>query len=74
MGQLYTVVVEVELQAWAEDEDEAENIGLRHVRDELANAVVCANPTLKVPREWENAIPYGTKDDKTCAMLMAKGE
>ena len=70
MAQLYTVTVEVDLQVWAENEQEAEDIGRRSIRDELEYAVIVATPTTSLPEAWKDAIPYGVEHNETCEMLI----
>ena len=73
---LYKVIIQHTLMVVADNDVAAETIGCRHVgRDGSEPDTTDATPVTsieQVPKEWQDSLPFGGSDDRTCRQMLSQ--
>ena len=80
---LYKVTLELEVYAWSNNEDRVnvpDEVERKWLTEMLSDADpgdfgIYAYKVKNIPTEWENAVPYGDRDDDmTCKEIIEDGK
>ena len=66
--------IHVEMQVWAEYEDQAQTIARQNVDEELVlhDDAYTIRPTTSLTAKWRDAYPWGDEVTQTCGELLAE--